>query len=105
MESLDYLKFFAALVFVVALMGGLSLILRRLYGYTNQAVLPHKRQIKIIEMLQVDPRRRLVLIQSVNKQHLILLGASSETVIETYPAPSENEENTDYLNQNKEDNA
>ena len=86
MESVDYLKFAAALVFVIALMGGLSFVLRRLYGFNNQAILPSQRRLKILETLQIDPRRRLILVQKDSDEHLLLLGPSQEIVVGSSPA-------------------
>ena len=81
MESVDYLKFAAALIFVIALMGGLSFVLRRLYGFNNQAILPSQRRLKILETLQIDPRRKLILIQKDSDEHLLLLGPSQEILV------------------------
>ncbi len=82
MEALDYFKFVAALAFVLALMGGLALIMRRL-GLGQPLNTNNKRRLKIVETLPVDARRRLVLIQRDDRQHLVILGPSSETVIES----------------------
>lgn len=76
------IKFAAALLFVLALMGGLALVLRRLNGKTP-LTMPHKRRLKIVEMLPVDARRRLILLQRDDREHLVILGANGETVIET----------------------
>ena len=77
----ELLKFFLSLVFVLALMGGLSLLLKR-FGQGRHALPPKKRRLKIIEMLPLDSKRRLVIIERDDKQHLVLLGANNETVIE-----------------------
>jgi flagellar protein FliO/FliZ len=82
----DYLKFFFALVFVLALMGGLAYIMKRL-GWAQNGVSTrgskNAKRLKVIETLQLDARRRAVIIQHDNTQHLVLLGASGETVVET----------------------
>lgn len=75
-------KFLAALLFVLALMGGLALALRRLHG-KSPMTMPHKRRLKVIETLPLDARRRLVLLKRDDREHLIVLGANGETVIET----------------------
>ncbi|MBK9585374.1 MAG: FliO/MopB family protein [Alphaproteobacteria bacterium] len=76
-------RMLAALVFVLALMGGLALVLKRL-GLSG--ITPHiqgKKRLKIIETLPIDSRRRLVLFQCDDEQHLVVLGLSGETVIKT----------------------
>lgn len=77
------LRLLAALAFVIAMMGGLALILKKI-GLPGSLTAPNsKRRLKIVEMLALDTRRRLVLLQCDDKQHLVILGASSETVIKT----------------------
>lgn len=75
-------KFAAALVFVLALMGGLALVMRR-FGSNMPVTLPSKRRLKVTEVLPLDARRRAVLLRRDNREHLIILGANGETVIET----------------------
>jgi flagellar protein FliO/FliZ len=77
----QYLRLIAALVFVLSLMGGLAFLVKKL-GLARNGEVKGKR-LKIVEALPLDARRRLVLLQRDNKQHLVILGASSETVIET----------------------
>lgn len=83
MDYQDYLKFFAALIFVLSLMGGLAFILKRLGLGRAGMISPAKKRLKIIEILPVDARRKAVLMQRDDTQHLVLLGPSGETVIET----------------------
>ena len=87
MEYLTYLKFVAALIFVLCLMWGLAYVMKRFGLGTNVMIPPSKKRLKIVEILPVDARRRAVLIQRDDTQHLVLLGTSSETVIETNITP------------------
>ncbi|MCS5596364.1 MAG: flagellar biosynthetic protein FliO [Alphaproteobacteria bacterium] len=74
--------FLAALLFVLALMGGLALLLKKL-GIAGPAMItPAKRRLKVIENMPLDARRRVVLIERDNQQHLILLGQHNDLVIE-----------------------
>ncbi len=83
MDLHDYLKFIAALLFVLGLMGGLALILRRL-GYGAASMVPaDKRRLKIIEILPLDARRKAVLLSRDGVEHLVILGGTGETVVET----------------------
>lgn len=76
------LRFAAALVFVVALMGGLGLLLKRINTGSYKNIIKQKRRLKVLEMLSIDARRRLILIQRDNREHLVILGPNGETVIE-----------------------
>jgi flagellar protein FliO/FliZ len=84
MEFYDYLRFIFALVFVLALIGLFAWLAKR-FGFGGQAPLraAKGRRLSIIEVTPLDPRRRLVLLRRDEVEHLILLGATSETVIET----------------------
>lgn len=72
----------AALIFVLGLMGGLVVLLRRL-GYMTGVAPTGKKRLKIVEMLYLDSRRRLAIIQRDDKQHLVILGPTTETIVET----------------------
>ena len=82
----DFVRFAAALIFVLALMGGLSLIMRRI----NAGRLPMtgaSRQMRVVEVLPLDARRRAILLRRGHgddaRQHLIILGPNGETIVET----------------------
>lgn len=90
-ELPQILRLFAALAFVLALMGILALALKKLGLSGASAATPKQRRLKIVESLPLDPRRRLVLLQRDDKQHLVILGASGETVIENDIQPKEEE--------------
>jgi flagellar protein FliO/FliZ len=92
MDWQDYLKFFAALLFVLSLMGGLAFVLKKL-GYGQGGTLTAgKKRLKIIEVLPLDARRKAIILERDNTtQHLVLLGPSGETVIETNIKPPKND--------------
>ena len=85
MESLDYLRFFLALVFVLGLIGILAVLARRTgLGFPITAIKPtKKRRLSVVEVTAVDGRRRMVLIRRDNMEHLLLISPSSEMLIET----------------------
>ncbi|HPF77828.1 MAG TPA: flagellar biosynthetic protein FliO [Alphaproteobacteria bacterium] len=83
MDYQDYLKFFAALVFVLCLMGGLAFVMKRLGMGQSGMISPSKKRLKIVEILPLDARRKAMIIQRDDIQHLVVLGPSGETVIET----------------------
>ena len=84
MESTDILRFLASLIFVLALMGGLWLALRKL-GLSGTSMISSagKRRLKVVEILPIDPRRKAIILRRDDTEHLVILGPSSETVVET----------------------
>lgn len=89
-EAPALLKMIVALVFVLGLMGGLALIMRRL-GLSGRISAPgEKARLKLIESIPLDNRRRLVLVQRDDVQHLVIFGPNDETVIETGIAAPDN---------------
>lgn len=92
------MKFVGALLFVLALMLGLSLIMRRVNAGNGLAnglgLAASRRRLKIIETLPLSARHRLVLIKRDDTEHLVILGPAGETVVEggiVPPAPSINQ--------------
>lgn len=92
MEATSYLQFIFALVFVLGLIAALAWVARR-FGLAPRATLPRgggkgdgakaERRLAIVEVLAVDARRRMVLVRRDDTEHLVLIGAERDTVIET----------------------
>lgn len=82
-------RLIAALAFVLALMGGLTVLLRKLgLAESSAKQTGDRKRLKIIESIPLDHRRKLVLIQRDDRQHLVILGANSEIVVESnIPGP------------------
>jgi flagellar protein FliO/FliZ len=83
-DYLEYLRYIGALVFVIALILGLSYILRRAGGGGLASVRTgkHERRLRIVEVLPVDGKHRLVLVAHDNREHLLLLGHERDLVVE-----------------------
>ena len=84
MEFSDYLQFFAALVFVLGLIG-LVAFLAKWFGVNGSGGLSSARTSKrlhVIERHSLDSKRHLVLVRRDDVEHLILLGTTSETLVE-----------------------
>ena len=82
MTLTSYLQFAFALLFVLALIGSAALLARR-FGL-GQAPHPagRRRRLAVEEILSLDGKRRLLLIRRDGVEHLVLLGHSSEIVVE-----------------------
>lgn len=83
MDFQDYLKFVMALILVLSLMGGLAYLLKRFGIGHGTMISPKNKRLKIIEILNIDARRKAVILQRDDKQHLVVFGPTGETVIET----------------------
>ena len=84
MEVTDYLRFVAALAFVVALIVGLAWGVRR-FGLVGAAAVARRsgdRRLAVVEVLPVDTKRRLLLLRRDGIEHLVMLGAERDLVIE-----------------------
>lgn len=87
MELLDYIRFLLALVFVLGLIGVLVVLARR-YGLASRMVLPsggrgRGKRLKLVEIMAIDPKRRLILLRRDDREHLILLtGQGPDLLIE-----------------------
>ena len=88
MEATDYLKFAAALVFVLSLMGGLAYVFKRFNLAGPGMGMTGNRRLKVIESLPLDARRKLLIIARDDAQHLVILGPAGETVVETNIKPN-----------------
>ena len=74
-----------ALGFVIILLLALAYGIKRLGLIARVTVKKddnQKQRLNIVEILPVDAKRRLVLIRRDNKEHLIMLGAERDLLIE-----------------------
>ena len=84
----DYLRFLFALLFVLGLIGALALVGKR-FGFGNRGptIRGTAKRLGIVETMALDPKRRLVLVRRDGAEHLILLGAAGEQIVEAGIAP------------------
>lgn len=78
----DYIRFASALILVLALMGLLALIVRKLNNGGGNLIAPHKR-LSIIEQRMIDTKHKMVLVRRDDTEHLVILSQNGNTVIET----------------------
>ena len=84
MEVENYLRFLAALILVIALIGAIAWVVRRfgLAGRLSAVAGRPARRLKVVELMALDPKTRMVLVQRDQTQHLLLLGEKGPVVIE-----------------------
>ncbi len=87
MDAGTYLEAFLALVIVIALIALVAYGVRRM-GLTDFGQMARNgRRLRVVETLGLDARRRLVLIERDDRQHLVLIGGERDLVIETAITP------------------
>lgn len=82
--EMDIIRLLLSLGVVLALMWGLAFLIKKLGLAGAQPV--HKggdKTLEVVESLPLDARRRAVILRNKDKEHLVILGANSETLIET----------------------
>jgi len=85
MNALDYdtyLRGLLALVAVLGLIAGAAWIARRVGLAGARGGARRERRLAISEVLAVDGRRRLVLVKRDAVEHLVLIGGTSDVVVE-----------------------
>ena len=93
MSGASLLNAVLMLVFVIGLIALLAWVVRRLNlipGAT--AVSRGNRRLAVVEVTQIDIRRKLVLVRRDDREHLLLLGQASELVIESGIVPGDTTE-------------
>ncbi len=82
MDLDQYLRFAVALLFVVALILLIAWVMRRV-GFGGLApAASRQRRLGIVEALPLDAKRRLVLVRRDDQEHLLLLSAQGDLVVE-----------------------
>ncbi len=83
MEFASYLRFGAALVLVLGLIGIAAWGARRL-GLVGRLPVARggARRLAVVEVTTLDPRRRLALVRRDGVEHLLLLSQAGDVVIE-----------------------
>ena len=82
MEFIDLLRYFGALLLVLAMVGGAGLLARR-FGVPGVTRAASDKRLAIVETLMVGPRQRLFIVRRDNVEHLVLSSPEGATVIES----------------------
>jgi len=91
MDLGEYFRFLLALGFVLVLIAGLAALVRRSGFGDRLAISPSssgERRLALVEVRPLDAKRKLVLLRRDDREHLVLLGAGNDLLIESdIPAP------------------
>jgi len=77
-----YMRFVLALVFVLGLVLVLGWILRR-SGISGRAMAGKGRRLGVVETAFLGPKHRLVLVRRDTVEHLVLIGPTYASVVES----------------------
>lgn len=90
MDWTEYLRFVAALGFVLSLMAIFGILLKR-FGAGGKFISSTKegRRLDIIEILPLDAKHRLYLLRRDNKEHLVIISENGETILESGITPTQ----------------
>jgi flagellar protein FliO/FliZ len=83
MDYTTYIRFLAALAFVLVLIWLVTWAIRR-FGLVR--ALPRSgaaRRLAVVEVAAVDGKRKLILVRRDDTEHLELLGPTSDVVLES----------------------
>lgn len=83
MDLGNYLRFFAALLFVLALIGVATWLARKLGFGVRAGPRRGERRLSVVEVATIDSKHRAVLLRRDDTEHLVVLGATSDVVVET----------------------
>ncbi len=82
MEFLDIARYLAALLLVLALLGGTALAARK-FGVPGVTRAASEKRLAIVETLMIGPRQRLFIVRRDRIEHLVLSGPDGALVIES----------------------
>lgn len=87
MELSELATFGAALLAVLALIMFIAWVLRRFFGGSARPGHPtlrrRERRLGVVEAAQIGTRHRLLLVRRDDREHLLLIGGTTDLVIET----------------------
>jgi len=82
MDYVVYVNAFLALIFVLGLIGIVAFIFKKFSHGNFTHSTKNKKRLSLQEVFYIDAKRKLVLVKRDDVEHLILLGANSESVVE-----------------------
>ena len=82
----DVLRVVFGLVAVIGMIGLVALAAKKFGLAQMSGGLVRQRRLALTETLALDARRRLVIVKCDDREHLIILGQNSETLIESVAA-------------------
>ncbi|MEM9495623.1 MAG: flagellar biosynthetic protein FliO [Pseudomonadota bacterium] len=82
MDAADFLRIIAAFITVIGLIGVSALAAKKIGLAGTGGAGGRKRRLALVETLPLDPKRRLAIVKCDGKEHLVVLSATGETIID-----------------------
>ena len=82
MDMLDVLRYFGALLLVLAMVGGAALAARR-FGVPGVMRATADKRLSVVETLMIGPRQKLFIVRRDNVEHLVLSTPDGASVLES----------------------
>lgn len=82
MDLVDISRMFFGLLAVLAMIGLCAIAAKKAGLAANGGAFGGKRRLMLVETFALDARRKLAIIRCDGREHLLLLGSASETVID-----------------------
>jgi flagellar protein FliO/FliZ len=83
----EYINAASALVLVLALMGLIAIVFKRLNDGSGKFLGGTDQRLKVIEQKVIDPKHKMVLIRRDDVEHLVILSHNDTCVVETGMTP------------------
>ncbi len=82
MDVVDFMRYVGALAVVLGLLGTAFVVARK-YGLPGVVAPQGSRRLAVAETLMIDGRHRAILLRRDDTEHLIVIGPSGTTAIES----------------------
>ena len=79
----EILRVVFGLIAVIGMIGVAAIAARRLGLVTASQGLVRHRRLSVVETLALDTRRRMMIVKCDDKEHVIILGQTSETLVDS----------------------
>ena len=86
MEFLEILRYVAALLLVLALIGSAGLVARK-WGVPGVTRAVADKRLAVVETLMIGPRQKLFIVRRDHSEHLIFAGPEGCCLVENIAAP------------------
>lgn len=83
----DYIQFASALILVLAMMGILGLILKKINGGDVGGKFGAPKRLSVVEQRMIDGKNKMVLVRRDDVEHLVILSNTDTIVVENNIVP------------------
>lgn len=107
-DDVNMVRWMLGVLSLILMFGSLIVILKRLqqsgkfaHGFTGFNSLRPQGRLQVTETLNIDTRRKLIIVEDGTEEHVILLGTTQELLVSSRPAAKKAAKATDIKPQSK----